>query len=247
MIYNFHGSYNPEDRRIFQKAQEDDLDRICKYFQTESGKLRMITFEVFDTREGKQIHDPHHSISRASARYKEMTIYRYWLYEEDPHFPHEITHLIAHTWAKPYLWEVELDTWDDRKINKTIEMVSTSFMQEGLAIAVDDIAFGRKLLEVGELNYIDDWCKNQLNLMPGSLSQVINIAGFGNFPNKIVVPFAASFSKFLLNSGIDKYRQMYISLREIDSTEVNVTHIEKVYKKSEKELLNEWRNNLLND
>lgn len=210
MIFNYHGRYSKGDKSSFVTAQNNDLRKICQYLKTENKRLDEIRFEVFDTRQGKQIADPNHSVSRASARYNEMAIYRFWLPSDDPHFPHEITHLVAHTWAKPYLLETELDTWDNKKIKKTIEMVSTSFMQEGLAIAVDDIVFNRKLLEDGELKFIDEWCREQINKMP-ALSQCVNMDGFESFENKIVVPFAASLSKYLLQTfGLDKYKRVYI-------------------------------------
>ncbi len=241
MICNFHGTYTIEDKKIFQLAQEKDLVRICDYLKTDIGKLNQAKIEVFDSREGKQNADPHHSISRASARFGDMTIYRYWIPSDDVHFPHETTHLVAHTWAKPYSWEVELDTWDNKKLRKNLEMVSTSFMQEGLAIAVDDIVFGRKLLEEGELKFIDDWCREQRGQMPKSLVGVINLDGFGSLPNRIVVPFSASFSKYLLQTfGVDKYREMYVALREINTPEENVEAIERIYQQQENELFGGW-------
>ncbi len=223
MICNFHGIYTFEDKNRFQLAQEEDLVRIC------------------DSREGKQNADPNHSISRASARFGEMTIYRYWIPSDDVHFPHETTHLVAHTWTKPYSWEVELDTWDNEKLTKNLEMISTSFMQEGLAIAVDDIVFGRKLLEEGELKFIDDWCRGQKEQMPKSLVGVINLDGFGSLPNRIVVPFSASFSKYLLQTfGVDKYREMYVALREINTPEENVKSIERICQQQESDLFGGW-------
>lgn len=242
MTFNFHGIYSSEDKMKFELAQKEDLKRICNYLNTPANHLGKIKFEVFDSRERKQKADPYHSISRASARFNEMAIYRFWNKSDNPHFPHEITHLVAHTWAKPYLLKAELDTWDNKKITKTVEMVSTSFVQEGLAIAVDDIVFKRKLLEDGETKFIDDWCKKQLNRIPETLVKVINIDGFGSLPNKIVVPFAASFSKYLLVSfGIDKYKVMYVSLKETDTPLANVKKIEKAYGQTEKVLLDNWR------
>lgn len=222
-------------------VQEEDLVKICDYLKTDIGKLNQAKIEVFDSREGKQNADPHHSISRASARSSQMTIYRFWLPSDDPHFPHETTHLVAHTWTKPYSWEVELDTWDNKKLTKKVVLVSTSFMQEGLAIAVDDVVFGRKLLEEGELKFIDDWCREQKGLMPKSLLGVINFAGFNSLPNKVVVPFDASFSKYLLQTfGVDKYKEMYVALREINTPGENVKSIERIYKQPESELFGGW-------
>jgi len=242
MTYNFHGKYKPDKITDFKQAQDSDLKKICKFLKTD---LPEITFEVYDTREGKQDADPNHSISRASARFKEMTVYRYWEQDNDPHYPHEITHLVAHTWSTPYVFKTELDTWDDKIITREIDMVSTSFMQEGLAIAVDDIVFERKLMEVGEHKYIEDWCRDQIDLMPKCLETVINLDGFGSIENKVVVPFAASFSKFLLNQfGLDLYKQMYISLYETASPKKNTDSIKQIYEMSEKTLLQSWKQNI---
>jgi hypothetical protein len=245
MLFNFRGYYSTEDKKRYQQAQEEDLIKICHFLKTNNPKLELIKFEVFSTREGKQNADPHHSISRASARFAEMKLYRFWLPTEDSHFPHEITHLVAHTWAKPYLLEMELDTWDDKVIKKKLEMVSTSFMQEGLAIAVDDIVFKRMLTEEGESKLIDGWCREQNNLMPERLVSVINMDGFDSLPNKVVAPFTASFSKFLLKKfGLEKYKQMYITLKETNRPEENVMMIESVYQQPEKELVNAWKTGL---
>lgn len=244
MIFNFHGNYINKDKKNFEKVQGEDLTRICQYLGSDPQLLAYIKFEVFDTREGKQEADPNHSISRASARFKEMTVYRFWAPSDDSHFPHEITHLVAHTWAKPYFLTGELDTWDNKKIKRTTEMVSTSFMQEGLAIAVDDIIFDRKLPEEGEEKFIDDWCREQIDKMP-NLSQCINADGFDSFENKIVVPFAASISKFLLQKyGVKKYKKMYVKLKEIVPVGENIRIIEDIYQTKEEELLQQWRKSL---
>ena len=242
MKFNFHGTYSNKDIKLFQDAQNGDLVEICRYLKTNINLLTNIRFEVFDTREGKQEADPNHSISRASARFDEMTVYRVWLPTDDPHFPHETTHLVSHTWAKPYLLTEELDTAYGTKIKKTFEMVSTSFMQEGLAIAVDDIVFNRKLLEDGEYKFIDDWCRDQSDKLPIPLKQVINLEGFGSVENKIVVPFTASLSKYLLQSfGVDKYKKMYVSLKETDTPEINVETLEKVYGLNEQQIIDGWK------
>jgi len=241
MNYHFHGQYSEEDKKLFTISQEEDIQKICGYLKTPLVSVQKITFEIFDTREGKQDADPNHSISRASARFKEMTVYRFWLPTDDPHFPHEITHLVAHTWSRPYILDTELDTWDNKKIQRKIDMVSTSFMQEGLAIAVDDIVFERKLMEEGELKYIDDWCKEQLDKMP-SLTQAINLDGFGKFENKVVIPFAASVCKFLLKQyGLEKFKNIYVSLKETQPAGENIAIIEKIYAMSEQELLDKWK------
>ena len=75
MVCNFYGIYAPEDKKRFQLAQEDDLVKICDYLKTDVSKLKQAKIEVFDSREGKQNADPNHSISRARARFGEMTTY----------------------------------------------------------------------------------------------------------------------------------------------------------------------------
>lgn len=246
MKINFHGTYSEKDIRLFQDAQNNDLVKICRYLKTDTNLLKNILFEIFDTREGKQKADPNHSVSRASARFDEMAVYRFWLPTDDPHFPHETTHLVSHTWAKPYLLTEELDTAFGTKIKKTFEMVSTSFMQEGLAIAVDDIVFKRKLLEEGEHKPVDDWCREQSKELPIPLVQIINLEGFGSVENKIVVPFTASLSKYLLQSfGIDKYKKMYVLLKETSSPEINVEIIEKVYGLKERQIIENWKKSVL--
>lgn len=241
MNFKFHGLYNGSDKKQFKSAQEEDLKKICDYLNIPLNNLKKIKFEIFDTREGKQNADPHHSISRSSARFKEMTVYRFWKSSENSHFPHELTHLVAHTWVEPYIWKVKLSTWDKKTILKTIEMVSTSFMQEGLAIAVDDIVFKRKLLENGERKFIDDWCKEQLNKFP-SLKDTINFEGFCSFENKLVIPFCASLSKYLIMMfGLNKYKKAYVSVQETNSPNRNVKLLEKIYDLQINDLLNNWR------
>lgn len=242
MIYKFVGNYSDKDKNNFREAQEEDLIKICNFLQTHNSKLNQIYFKVFDTREGKQQADPNHSISRASARFDEMAIYRVWTPDDDPHFPHEITHLVAHTWSKPYLLTENLDTAYGTKIKKTFEMVSTCFTQEGLAIAVDDIIFNRKLLEEGEHKYIDEWCREQIDQIPHDLPKVINLAGFDNLPNKVIVPFSASFSKYLLNNfGVEIYKHVYIDLKETNSPQKNVKIIESWYRMTAHNLLKKWK------
>lgn len=124
-------------------------------------------------------------------------------------------------------------------------MVSTSFMQEGLAIAVDDIVFHRKLLEEGENKFIDDWCREQLAKMPSTLKQVINLDGFDSMENKVVVPFAASVSKYLLQKfGVDQYKEMYIRFMETASPLENIITLEEIYQLSEKQILDQWQESI---
>lgn len=242
MVLNFHGAYSDNDKQKFSLAQEENLTKICIYLQTNKNLLNNIKFEVFESREDKQQADPHHSTSRASARFDEMALYRVWKPDDDPNFPHEITHLVSHAWAKPYILTEELDTAYGTKIKRTFEMVSTSFMQEGLAIAVDDIIFKRKLAEGGESKFIDDWCLEQLDKIPITLKKVINLEGFGAAENKVVVPFTGSLSKYLLQSfGVGQYKKMYVGLKETVSPRNNLKIIEEIYRLPEIKILEQWR------
>ena len=242
--YNFYGIYAEEDKKRFIKTQNNDFEKICEYLKTDPKTIKII-YNTYDTRDGKQDNDPNHRISRASARFDEMAIYRFWLASDDPSFPHEITHLIAHTWAKPYLWTATLDTAYGTEITKTIEMVSTSFFQEGLAIAVDNIVFKRKLLEEGEQKYIEEWCIESIDKIP-KLINIINYSGFNAYNNKIVVPFAASISQYLINKyGLNKFKEIYVSIKETNTPEQNISIIEQIIQLEENELFYLWKKSLL--
>jgi hypothetical protein len=120
-------------------------------------------------------------------------------------------------------------------------MVSTSFFQEGLAIAVDEIVFKRKLLEKGKRKYSGEWCKKYINKIP-KLIECINFEGFNSFDNEVVVPFSASLSKYLIiSSGLGKYKKMYTSIRETFPSDKNINLIEEIYALRIKELQDNWR------
>lgn len=244
MVFEFTGSFTDKAKKAFESAQEEDLEKIISYLKTPISDVKTIKFQVFDTREGKQKSDPHHSISRASARFAEMTIYRYWEQNENPHFPHEITHLVAHTWGKPYVFTTTLDTAQGEEIKKDIKMLSTSFIQEGLAIAVDEIVFSRKLLQEGVKKYPDEWSKENITKIP-KLHKCINFDGFSSFENKVTIPFAASFVKLLLTSyGLEKFKKMYIETKETNPPQTNVQVLEKIYSLNEDNLLKAWKDSL---
>lgn len=234
----FKGKYSENDKQQFIEAQDEDLKKICDYLKTKLAKN--IKFKTYLDIEDKKQDDPFRSVSRASARFSEMTVYRNWKPGENPHFPHEITHLVTHTWNEPYNYPVTLDTFDGKEIQQEIEMLSTSFMQEGLAIAVDDLVFNEKLTEKGETKTIEDWCRENINQLP-KLTDVINFDGFNSIDNKIVVPYAAGFSKFLLQEyGLVKYQKMYVSIRETYKPKGNIKIIEKIYQKSTERLQKEF-------
>lgn len=231
--FYFDYDIGSSDQYYFETIQKNDLGDICKYLKVQTSIIPKISYKIFENIDKKRAADPNHSGSRASARSDEMTIYRVWTTSdgENPSFPHEMTHLVARTWSDPYKWTATLTAPDNSEYQKEIGMVSTSFMQEGLAIAVDDIVFGRKLKEVGEFKLIDDWCREQIDsIMKIDLALVINFDGFCSIDNELVVPFSASFSKFLLSKyGLDKYKQMYVGVKEILSPDENIQVIESVY------------------
>jgi hypothetical protein len=241
--FNFQGDFSIELQNLFQDTQLNDLDKICRYLEVDPKILGQIKYFVFDTHQGKIDADPNHSISRAVARYNENAVYRFWDKEEDLSFPHELTHLVAHHFAAPYKLHTEVDQANGEKLTINIEMVSTCFMQEGLAIAVDDILFKRKLREDGEYKFTDDWCREQFDKMPKSLTEAMK--GFETIPNRIIIPFTASFSKFLLNKyGIEKYRQVYIGQKETQTIEENIIIVEGIYNLSSERLWDYWKQSL---
>ena len=126
-----------------------------------------------------------------------------------------------------------------------MEMVSTSFMQEGLAMAVDEIVFNRKQPQKGVEGFADDLCRQRMGEMPKSLNECINMDGFSSYPNEVILPFTASFSKYLLQRyGVGKYKEMYTKLKETNDPKENVQLIEDVYNVGEADLLQSWEKNL---
>lgn len=237
---HFFGQFTDEQKEIFKNAQREDYLKLLEILKIEPDKEPKITFRVFDTIEKKREADPHHSQSRASARFHEMSIYRYWSANSDPHFPHEITHLIAHIWTQPYVWTVELPD-GDKLTRKEVEMVSTSFFQEGLAIAIDELIFDRRWFEAEET--IEAWIqKNTEKFEKISIFECINFEGFNSFENDVANTFAGSLSKYLLEIfGLDKYKELYTQLRETYSPEHNVRIMEIVFGKNENEILDSWK------
>lgn len=241
--FNFQGKFSQAGKNLFVKTQTADLIKICSYLKINPKSLGLIKYFIFDSHQGKIDADPNHSVSRAVARYKENAIYRFWDKIEDPSFPHELTHLVAHHLDTPYRLHTEVDQANGEKLTIDIEMVSTSFMQEGLVIAVDDLVFNKKLKEEREFKFIDDWCRKQIDQMPKSLKSAME--DFDTLPNKIIIPFTASLSKFLLNKyGLEKYIKVYCGLRETNSIEENIKVIEEVYSLDESTIFSDWESSL---
>lgn len=251
-VYTFHGAYAAGDRARFQRAQERDVGTICVLLSVNRNALRDITirFEVFSDRDAKAIADPLHSPSRASARFKEMAIYRVWKPSDDPRFPHELTHLIAHTLGTPYVWTADVETASGAMETHTIELLSTSFLQEGLAVAIDDLIFKRTWPpQDPNAKSVDDWCRAGLaagKQYPGSLVSCINFDGFNAWENDVIMPFAASFVKFLMEAyGLAKLKAAYVVVRETASPQENVRVLEQAIGVDERTLLAQWRERLL--
>jgi hypothetical protein len=240
----FHGSFTEEEKKIFAIAQEEDVVRLQEYLRV--NRPMDVKFQVFETRDEKQAADPLGSPSRASARFAEMMVYRQWTSEQDAHFPHEITHLLAHTWGEPYSWEVRLpEAGRDRK--HSIEMVSTSFLQEGLALAVDELVFARKWTAEGNSRSIDEWCQMYYAYVEQitSLSQCMNFDQFNRLDARIAMPLAGSFVKFLIQThGLEKFRALYTHTRETQLPTESVAVLEVFYGVKEDELLRQWKESL---
>lgn len=243
IVFIFSGDFSKDEQNLFKDVQLSDLEKICHYLQVDQQNLDQIKYFIFDTHQSKIDADPNHSISKAVARYNENAVFRFWDKVEDPSFPHELTHLVAHHFTTPYQLLTEVDQADGKKLTIDIEMVSTSFMQEGLAIAVDDIVFKRKLKENEEFKFIDDWCKVQMGKMPKNLIEAME--GFDTLPNQIIIPFTASFSKHLLiKFGIAKYKEVYIKQKETQTIAENIKVFEDVYNLNSTELLTKWKESL---
>ncbi|MFH1253011.1 MAG: hypothetical protein V1664_01620 [Candidatus Uhrbacteria bacterium] len=242
IICQFFGQFTDEQKEAFQNAQKEDFLRLLEILKIEPGKEPKITFRVFDTREKKREADPQHSLSRASARFNEMAVYRCWLADSDPHFPHEITHLITHTWAQPYVWTVELPD-GDKTIRRETEMVSTSFFQEGLAIAIDESEFGRMWFGSETNETLEIWIQKNIEKFEKiTISECINFEGFNSFEDDMANAFAGSLSKYIIETfGLDKHKELYTRVRETNSVEQNIQVLEAIFGQKETVLINNWR------
>ena len=245
ILFIFRGVYSPEAQQRFIDAQYADTTEVCEFLEVTIKKtlkdLKLFVL-VFDTQEKKKVADPFHVGGRASARFNEMELYRVWLQNEDPHFPHELTHLIAHTWGEPYSWVVELkDSETGKKYQRATMMVSTSFFQEGLAIAVDELRFQRPWRDG---KFADELCREYQEKIDEiqSLAQCVNFSDMNTFPDAMIMPFAGSFVKFLIQTfGMNVFRRIYTSVKETDQPRQNISEIEHACGMDEKELLRGWR------
>jgi hypothetical protein len=240
---HYFGDYTEEEKTSFKLKQEYDLNVICGYLESDFPKKK-ISMYVYKTAKAKKEADPNHSVSRASFRSQEFRIYRVWGEEmPDPSFPHETVHAITHTWTTPYQWSLTVDTYDGKEQQISIPMESTSFMQEGLAITVEELAFGRKLREKDELMFPDEYIKKYLqqNVDLPLIKDLVLFDGFCDHDAVIVVPMAASFTKFLIeNFKLALFKKFYLVITENMTTEEIDKHAFKIFGENLVNLQKKW-------
>lgn len=228
ITYIFDSNYKEDEKQKFIYANNKDFDRLNRYFKDNHDLS--IKYFAFSTRENKYRNDPFHSISRASARWHVNSVYRYWEPSDDPHFPHELVHIFAHQLDKPYTWETEFDTFDGEVFEVDLPMVSTSFLQEGLAVALDDILFHRKIYENGKWEPLEKLVQN-INKWDLITASILNFEGFSEVPNNVSIPFAGYLSKYIIkNYSFEQFKRIYISVKEIISVEENAKVFKRILK-----------------
>lgn len=245
---HYFGEY-PEDRKsTFKIRQEYDLQIICGYTKCDFPQQK-IGMYVYPTVRAKQEADPNHSLSKASFRSNEFRIYRVWGAEmEQISFPHEVTHAVTHTWTTPYNFKTTVDTHDGQKLEIHLPIVSTAFFQEGLAVAVDELAFGYKLKQRDERKWPDEYIKERIERHQSlpTISSLILWSGFSNSETAISMPMAASFTKYLLTQyGISKFKEYYISLKEHMSIEEIEAITKQIFGVDLSELESVWKETLI--
>jgi hypothetical protein len=203
---------------------------LDKYFSNFLVKpLKAINYIVCSSREEKQRLDPHHAGSRACARVQENAVYRYWVPTDDPHFPHELVHLYAHNLGVPYNFSVDLTNFDGSETRRDVPMVSTSLMQEGLAVALDDMLFERTIHENGRWEKLVTYVK-EISDWSFLSHEMLNFDGFVNIPNQVIIPFTGYFSRFLIEKfGFEKYKQVYASQSELKTPDENAKEFYNAY------------------
>jgi hypothetical protein len=240
--YEYFGDYSEQQTADFAEVQESDLQKILTYLNVETPKVKY-KYKIFPTLIEKQRADPNHSVSHACARVDERAIYRVLGPEmEQLSFPHELVHLVAHDIAPQYKWEVELDTYNGKKYKKTIEFDSTSFLQEGLAILIDELVFGNKLREAGEYHYIDDWVRHNTDKTDLKPHDILDFYKSCAQPPLFATPICASFCKFLVEKyGMEKFMQVYRASSELNTEKENIRVLEKTYNEDIDFLEDEWK------
>ena len=60
------------------------------------------------------------------------------------------------------------------------------------------------------------------------------------------MPFAASISQYLINKyGLNKFKEIYVSIKETNTPEQNISIIEQIIQLEENELFYLWKKSLL--
>lgn len=117
------------------------------------------------------------------------------------------------------------------------------FLQEGIAIAVDELAFGKKLRENDQELWPDEYVKYSLKSRTSlpRLTEVMLFDGFNKYPNELVVPMAASWFKYLWQTyGSEKCRSLFVSMTELmDAEEIDGITM-RIFDKTVSSLQNDW-------
>jgi hypothetical protein len=245
---NFFGKYSETAMKNFSEVSEADILRICRFLKC-SDKVPQIAFKLFPTIQDKQAADPLSSPGRASARYDEATVYRVWGKDLlQVSFPHESTHLVAHSLFTPYKLKSVVDTASGGTEEIETNMVGTVFFQEGLAIALNELEFGVKYTSsTKEEKFIDDWLKQGIKSdgWRFSLQEMLNMDGFDKYGSPIGPVVAGSFCKFLINQyGINAFLSIYGQSSEVLGASQNISLIEKVFGTDFESLSRDWISSL---
>jgi len=220
------------------------LGKIIEFLGEKLPDTRFV-YKIYPTIEEKRAGDPFHSSSYACARLK--TIYRV-LGEAmpNPSFPHEIVHLVMHAISPIYDWKIELDTFDGKKQKETVSMDSISYLQEGLALLIDEIVFGNKLREAGEYRYINEWVHYNQGKHNIKVRQQIEFYEFCAQNPIYGTPLCGSFCMYLVKQyGLPKFLELYRGASELFSKEKNILIIEATYSKPLSDLERDWGASLL--
>jgi len=249
-IFNFFGRYSEAAMKNFSEVSEADIVRICRFLKC-TDSIPQIIFNIFSNSRDKQMADPFHSPGKASARYDEMTVYRVWGKELiQVSFPHETTHIVAHSLFTPYKLKTVVDTADGGTQEIEAAMVGTAFFQEGLAITLNEIEFGLKYSSpTKEEEFVDDWVRQGIKYSGWhfNLREMINMDGFDKYGSPIGPAVAGSFCKFLINQyGVETFLKAYQQLSELSSTEQNITSIGNAFGVDFENLSRNWISSLNN-
>jgi len=237
--YYFFGPYDQKMIFEFVKTQEHDLKKILTFLGVTNFAARL-SYKIYPTLEEKRKADPFHSGSYACARRE--TIYRV-LGESmpGPSFPHEIVHLVMHAISPVYKWEVDLDTFDGKKQKETVTMDSISYLQEGLALLIDEMVFSNKLREAGEYRYLNEWVHHNKGKHNIRVREQIDFYEFCAKNPIYGTPMCGSFCMYLVKQyGLPAFLGVYKEATELLSKEDNIALIERAYGATLEELEGAW-------